>query len=342
MAPMKAFVLSRYGHAALGDVSLREPGPQDVVIRVHAVGLNPVDYKTRDGVLRLIRNYPLPIAMGNELAGVVERVGAKVTRFKAGERVFARVDKTWMGALAELCPVDESLVAHAPTSIDLVTAAAVPLAGLTALQVLRDEIKVAPGMRLLVTGGAGGVGTFAVQLARYLGAHVTTTASPRGRALVAKLGAHEVIDYTAQPLEAVAAAQGRVFDAAFDTVGGSSTTGAMALVKAGGPIVSIAAMPEPGTARDLKRGGALPAIFWIASLGLRMKARANGVRYRYLFMHESGAELAELAQLIDAGKITVVIDRVLPFEQTADALAYLEQGRAKGKVVVRMFDEGKP
>ena len=154
-------------------------------IRVRAAGLNPVDYKTRDGVLRIIRNYPLPIAMGNELAGVVERVGAQVTRFRAGEHVFARVDKNWMGALAELCPVDEALVAHAPTAIDLATAAAVPLAGLTALQVLRDEIKVAPGMRLLVTGGAGGVGTFAVQLARHLGGHVTThgiAARPGARA----------------------------------------------------------------------------------------------------------------------------------------------------------------
>ena len=191
---MKAFVLSRYGQAALGDVPMRAAGARDVVVRVQAAGLNPVDYKTRDGKLKIIRDYPLPIAMGNELAGVVDAVGADVQHFKPGDKVCARVDKQWMGALAALCPVDESLVAHAPTTIDVTAAAALPLAGLTAWQVLRDELHVQSGARVLITGGAGGVGTFAIQLARYFGAHVTTTASSRGRALVESLGAHEVSD----------------------------------------------------------------------------------------------------------------------------------------------------
>lgn len=330
---MKAFVLSRYGHAALGDIPMRAAGPRDVVVRVRAAGLNPVDYKTRDGKLRLIRKYPLPIAMGNELSGVVDSIGAAVTGFKTGDAVFARVDKTWMGALAEKVPVDQALVAHAPRSIDLVTAAAVPLAALTALQVCREiGVDRRAGMRLLITAGAGGVGSFAIQLARHMGAHVTTTASPRGKALVESLGAHEVVDYTTTKLGGMA----RTFDAAFDCAGGDATLDAMAVVKPGGPVVTIAAIPEPGTARDLGRGFPLPLIFWIASASYRRAARRHGVTYRYLFMHPSGSELQEIAQLIDDGKLKVIVDRVFSFAQTSEALAHVESGRAKGKVVVEM------
>ncbi len=338
---MKAFVLSRYGSASIGELQMRAAGSRDVVVRVHAAGLNPVDYKTRDGKLRVIRRYPLPIAMGNELAGVVDSVGTEVTRFKTGDRVCARVDKTWMGALAELCPVDEALVALVPNSVDLVTAAALPLAGLTAWQVLRDELGLhaKAGARVLITGGAGGVGTFAIQLARHFGLHVTTTASPRGRALVESLGANEVIDYTATSLEQYATSHGRTFDCAFDTVGGDATVGAMLNVKSGGAVVTIAASPEPRTARDdLALGGHVVALFWLISLGLRRKAKANGVTYRYLFMKPNGAQLAELVALVDAGKLKVTLDRTFPFAQTTEAIAYLEEGRAKGKVVVKLSE----
>jgi len=237
-----------------------------------------------------------------------------------------------MGALAELAAVHEDHLAKAPTSIELVHAAGVPLAALTALQALRDEIKVAPGMRLLITGGAGGVGTFAVQLAKKLGAHVTTTASSRGDGLVKKLGADVVVDYTTTPLTSLPSGS---FDAAFDTVGADSLSATFALVKPGGLVCSVGGMPEPLTAtKDLKRGVGLAVMFWLASFSLRSAARRHGVRYRYLFMHESGAELAAM---IDAGALTVVTDRVFPFAQALEALAYLEAGRAKGKVVVQLL-----
>jgi NADPH:quinone reductase-like Zn-dependent oxidoreductase len=210
---------------------------------------------------------------------------------------------------------------------------------LTAWQVLRDELNVQPGQRVLVTGGAGGVGTFAVQLARHFGAHVTTTASPRGRALVESLGAHEVIDYTATSLEQYAQTHGRTFDCAFDTVGGDATVGAMTNVKKAGIVVSIAALPEPKTARDdLGLGAHVQALFWLISFGLRRQARTHGVTYRYLFMKPNGAQLAELAALVDSGKLKITIDCTFPFAQTADAIAYLEEGRAKGKVVVKVSE----
>jgi alcohol dehydrogenase len=335
---MRAYVLTRYGGpeaAELREVPVPEADQGCVRIRVHAAGLNPVDFKTRDGQLRVIRRYPLPIALGNDLAGTVEACGPGVTRFAVGDRVYARVDKDEMGALAEYACVHEALVARMPATLDFDAAGGAPLAALTALQALRDELRVAPGQRIFIPGGAGGVGTFAVQLAKIFGAEVATTASPRGEALVRRLGADVVVDYTRQRFED----QLREYDGAFDLIGGDTLARSFAVVKRGGLVVSIAGLPEPETARkDLGRGPGLAALFWLLSLGTRLAARRRGVRYRYLFMHPSGEDLAELARLIDAGRLEVVVDRVFPFAQVAEAVAYLESGRAKGKVVVRILE----
>jgi alcohol dehydrogenase len=336
---MKAFVLTRYGGpeaAELREVPSRRPAPGEVLVRVRAAGLNPVDFKMREGKLKVIQRYPLPAVMGNELAGVVEARGEGATLFSEGDRVFARLPKTAMGAFADYAVVPENLLARMPASLDFAAAAGVPLAGLTALQALRDELHVKRGSRIFIPGGAGGVGTFAIQLARWLGAEVTTTASPRGRALVERLGADVVIDYTTQRFE------DRVhdMDGVFDLIGGETLERSFGVVKRSGKVVSIAGMPEPETARkDLGRGVFLAALFWFASYGLRAEARRRGVSYRYLFMHPSGPELAELGQLIEDGKLEPVIDRVFPFAEIKEAFAYLEAGHAKGKVVVSMAGE---
>jgi NADPH:quinone reductase-like Zn-dependent oxidoreductase len=333
---MRAFVLKRYGGpeaTELRDVPKPEPGPREVLIRVHAAGLNPVDYKTRSGGLRPIQSYSLPVVMGNELAGTVVARGAAAARFVEGDRVFARVAKETLGAFAEYASVDQALVARLPASLDFESAAGVPLAGLTALQCLRDELEVKSGQRIFISGGAGGVGAFAIQIAKWLGAEVATTASARGEALVRSLGADRVIDYTRERFETTL----RDLDGAFDLIGGDTLARSFEVVKRGGKVVSIAGMPEPQTAlKDLGRGAGLAALFWVLSLRTRLQAYRHGVRYRYVFMHPSGSELAELASLIDAGKLKVILDRVLPFDQIGAAMAYLEQGRAKGKVVVRM------
>jgi NADPH:quinone reductase-like Zn-dependent oxidoreductase len=333
---MRAFVLTRYGGpdaTELREVDKPPPGPGEILVRVHAAGLNPVDFKIREGKLRVIRRYPLPVVMGNELAGTVEALGEGVSRFAEGDRVFARVDKDRLGAFAEYACVHQDLAAALPASIDPEVAAGVPLAGLTALQGLRDELRLASGQRVFISGGAGGVGTFAIQIARWLGAEVTTTASARGDALVRRLGASRVIDYTAKRFEEEVRDQ----DGAMDLVGGDTLPRMFGVVKRGGTVVSIAGLPEPTTARvDLGRGAGLAALFWLASFGLRRRASRHGVRYRYLFMHPSGTELEELARLIDAGRLEVVTDKVFPFSDIAQAFAYLEQGHAKGKVVVRM------
>jgi len=333
---MRAYVLKHYGGpeaSLLMDVSAPSPGPRDVLVVVRAAGLNPVDFKFRQGKLRAILRPKLPFVMGNELAGEVIAVGSDVKRFRVGDRVFARVAKDRAGAFAEQACVDEVHAAHMPRDLDFTAAAAVPLAGLTALQALTDELGVKPRQRVFISGGAGGVGTFAIQIAKWLGAHVTTTASKRGEALVRSLGCDEVIDYTSQ---SISKAGGR-FDAGFDLIGGKALEQMFEIMNPGTKIVSIAALPEPQTAiKDLGRRRALSAMFWIISYGIRSRARRAGISYRYLFMRPSGTGLAQLAELIEQGKLKVTLDKTYPFANISKALAYVESGRAKGKVVVTM------
>lgn len=336
---MRALMLTRYGGPEATElrdgVSMPSVGPHQVLVKVRAAGLNPVDFKTRNGMLKVIRRYPLPAAMGNEVAGVVESLGSGVTRFAVGDRVYARVDKDTMGGLAEWAAVPEDHLARMPASLTFEEAAAVPLAALTALQALRDELRLQRGQRVFISGGAGGVGTFAIQIARHYGARVATTASPRGEALVRRLGAEVVVDYTRERFENLL----QDYDGAFDLVGGDDLARTFAVVRRGATVVSIAGLPEPETARrDLGRGRALAALFWVASFSARRAAARHGARYRYLFMHASGADLEFLARLIDAKEIVVIVDKVFPFSEAREALAYLETGRAKGKVVVRISD----
>jgi NADPH:quinone reductase-like Zn-dependent oxidoreductase len=333
---MRAYVLKHYGGpegSLLMDVPAPAPRPRDILVEVRAAGLNPVDFKFRQGKLRAIHRPKLPLVLGNELAGEVIAVGGEVTRFRVGDRVFARVAKDRAGAFAEQACVDQDDAAHMPRNLDFAAAATVPLAGLTALQALRDELNVKPGQKLFISGGAGGVGTFAIQIAKWLGADVTTTASKRGEALVRSLGCDEVIDYTIQDISG----EKDRFDAGFDLIGGKTLEQMFDIMKPGASIVSVAAVPEPQTAiRDLGGRRALAAIFWLISYGIRSRARRAGVGYRYLFMHPSGSDLALLAELIEQGKLKAIVDRTYPFAKIAEALDYVESGRAKGKVVVGM------
>lgn len=333
---MRAFVLTRYGRAdamEFRDVPEPLPGAGDVRIRVAAAGLNPVDCKIRDGDLRPISQLRLPIVGGCELSGTVDAVGPGPNRFAVGDRVYARVDKRKLGAFAEFACVAQELVAAMPASLDFAAAAALPLAGLTALQALRDELAVGPGTKLFISGGAGGVGTLAIQLAKHFGAEVTTTASPRGEALVRRLGADRVIDYTREDFSVML----RNYDAVLDLVGGAALKNSFNILKPGGRVVSIAGVPEPQTAtEDLDAPPWITAAFSLMSLGIRQRARKAGVSYRYLFMHPSGDDLRVLASLVEGGQLRPVLDSTYPFTRIAEAFAALEKGHAKGKIVVTL------
>ena len=333
---MRAYVLKHYGGpegSQLMEIPAPAPRPRDILVDVRAAGLNPVDFKFRQGKLRAILRPKLPFVLGNELAGEVIAIGSDVTGFRVGDRVFARVAKDWAGAFAEQACVDQDHAALVPQNVDFTAAAAVPLAGLTALQALRDELGVRPGQKVFISGGAGGVGTFAIQIAKWLGAHVTTTASKRGEALVRSLGCDEVIDYTTQDISKVAGK----FDAGFDLIGGKTLEQMFEIMKRGAKIVSVGALPEPQTAiKDLGGSRILAALFWMVSYRIRSQARRAGISYRYLFMHPSGRDLAQLAELIAQEKLKIIVDKTYPFANISEALAYVESGRAKGKVVVTM------
>ena len=331
--------MNRYGGPEVTELrdDISKPTPQagEVCVSVCAAGLNPVDFKIREGKLKAIYRYQLPVVLGGEIAGFVHSVGQGVTRFSEGDRVFARLSKKGMGGLAEFVVVEERHLAIVPDSLDFETAAAVPLAGLTALQVLRDEIGVREGQRIFITGGAGGVGTFAIQIAKYFGATVITTASPRGEKLVRRLGADEVIDYTSERFDELLSD----CDGVFDLIGGMDLERSFSVTRRGGTVVSVAGLPEPQTAfRDLGRGFGMAALFWVISFRLRRIASRYGVRYRFMFMHPSGADLDFLASLIQEKKVEVVVDSVFSFEDTHEAFALLESGRAKGKIVVKIAE----
>lgn len=329
---MRALVLRRYRRDgwALEERPVPQPGPAQVLVRVHVTGLNPVDVKTRDGALRPLGLHRLPIVAGNELSGRVVALGSAAKRFTIGQRVCARTPITTMGAFADYLAIDEAALSPIPDKVDDLQAGTVPLAGLTAWQALH-ELGIRRGERLFISAGAGGVGTLAIQLAKHLGAEVATTASGAGAELVTKMGADIVVDYRRQqPSEVL-----RGYDAAFDLLGGAALDEAMSILRPGGRLVSVAGPPEPTTARkDLGKGLLMRAMFWLISLQTRRRAARHQVSYRYLFMHPDPAQLDELLGLIAAGSLTVPARIAGPADRIIEILEELAAGHTKGKVAV--------
>jgi NADPH:quinone reductase-like Zn-dependent oxidoreductase len=329
---MRALVLESYGKLALRDFPAPEPKAGELELEVHAAGLNPVDFKLRDKKVWPIVRLTLPAVMGNECAGVVKRVGAGVTRFAPGDRVMVRVAKSTLGAIAETCCVPESLAAKLPASMSFTAGAALPLVGLTAYQCLFELGGLKSGQSVFVQAGAGGVGTIAIQLAKRAGARVITTASSNGAALCKRLGADEVVDYKTARWQDAA----RGVDLVLASQGPDEVMDAIAAVKPGGSVVSIGGPVTLDTAR--RTGVPLPfhLVFWAMGRKCEAAAKARGVTYRYWFMRPDGEQLAELGSRCEKNELEVIIDKVFPMDQALDALAYVESGRAKGKVVVQL------
>lgn len=327
---MKAVIARRYGPTVeVADVAEPEMGPRDVRIAVRAASLNPLDFKIRDGKVKLVLRLKLPVHLGCDVAGVVEAIGAEVTRFAVGDEVFARLETLRMGGLAERVCADESVVARKPTNASFIEAAAMPLVGLTALQALRDVAKLAPGQRVLIHAGAGGVGCHAIQIAKHLKLWVATTTSTKNIELATQLGADQVIDYTRQNLRDAV----HDLDAVFDTLGAESEIASLAVTKRGGIVVGIGGMPDAVFAKQRLPWFAAPVI-WFATRKRRAAEAKSGARFEYLFMQPDGAELAELGGWIESGAVKPRIHKTYPLAQATEAFAELERGRARGKIVV--------
>jgi NADPH:quinone reductase-like Zn-dependent oxidoreductase len=332
---MKAFVVSRYGKKdGIDAVELPEPElrDDDVLVQIHAASVNPLDLKIRNGELKPILPYKLPLVLGNDLAGVVIKVGPNVQRFKPGDEVFAKPDKDRIGAFAEMIAISENDVARKPHVLDMEQAASVPLVGLTAWQALIEKANLQAGQKVLIHAGSGGVGTIAIQLAKHVGATVATTTSTANVPWVTSLGADVVIDYKNNDFETIL----RDYDVVLDTQGGETLEKSLSVLKPGGKVISVAGPPEPDFANEFGLKWPLIQAMRLLSFQIRRKAKRRGVTYSFLFMEANRSQLRELGSLIDSGAIRPVIDRIFPFQLTAEALAYVEKGRAKGKVVVKI------
>lgn len=332
---MKAFQLERYGkQRPLKLTDMPEPALHDdeALVQVHAAGVNQLDCKIRDGEFKLILPYQLPIVLGHDVAGVVVKVGARVRQFKIGDEVYARLDDFRIGSFAEYVPVKEASLAPKPHNLSMAEAASIPLVGLTAWQALVERAKLRPGQQVFIQAGPGGVGTFAIQLAKHLGATVATTASATNAALVKGLGADVIIDYKTQDFEDVLSNM----DAVLHSQDSKALEKSLRVLKRGGQLVSISGPPDPAFAQAIDASALVKLAARFLSAGARRRAKSLGVGYAFLFMQPSGSQLREITRLIEAGVIRPVIDKVFPFESTNEALSHVDSGRAKGKVVIQV------
>lgn len=332
---MKALILKRYGKSnqlTFADIPRPTIKPDEMLVQIHAVGLNPIDNKIPTGAFKPFIKLQLPVVMGSDLAGVVVEVGSSVTRFKQGDAVFASIFDLGTGSLAEFAVVPESTAAIKPANLDFVQAASIPMVGLTSWQALKERAGLKPGQKVFIPAGSGGIGSFAIQLAKHLGATVASTTSTGNVEMVRGLGADEVIDYKKQEFDDVL--QG--YDVVLGTIEGDVIEKSLKILRPNSRIVSLVGPLDATFASARGLNFLMKIVFGLMSRKIIQRAKKVDAKYSFLFVHADGQQLAEISKLLEAGHIVPVIDKVFPFDQTKEALAYLEEGRAKGKVVVKM------
>ena len=300
-------------------------------VRVCAAGINPLDKMVRNGEFKLLLKYKTPFVLGHDVAGVVTQVGPEVRDYKVGDEVYARPRDLRIGAFAEYIAIDRADIALKPKSLTMEESAAVPLVALAAWQALVDVAQVRPGQKVLVHAGGGGLGSTVIQLAKHLGAYVATTARGDDEEKVRDLGANEVIDYTKAEFSELLSG----YDVVLDSLGGDKLMKSLTVLKPGGLAISVVGPPDAAFAKQIGRP-LLKPLMALMSRKVRARAKKLGVRYSFFFMRADGAQLKALSALYDSGVLSPVLDRTFPFDETLEAMAYVEQGRAKGKVVVTM------
>lgn len=309
---MKAVRIHEFGGPevlSIDEIPVPQPAPDEVLIKVHATSVNPVDWKIREGQRKEKFPGKLPLTLGWDVSGTIEALGEKVSAFRKGDEVYGRPDPTKNGAYAEYIVVKANIISIKPTSIGHTEAAAVPLAGLTAWQALFDHGLLKAGQKVLIHAAAGGVGTYAVQFAKWKGAYVIGTASSANVDFLKRLGADEVIDYKMEDFETALSD----VDLVLDTIGGETQLKSLTILKAGGRLITTL-MPE-----------------FVA------EAKAKNVHLIGFMAQSIPDQLTEMATLIDSGKVKPVIEKVLPFTSARQAQAESEQGHTRGKIVLQVI-----
>lgn len=332
---MKAFAIKNYdkkGVLELIDVPAPIVKEEEVLVEIHASGLNVLDAKIKSGEFKMILPYKLPLILGHDVAGVITKAGTQVTRFKVGDEIYARVADFHIGTFAEYIAINEKDIALKPKNITMEEAASIPLVALTAWQALVEMANLKKGQKVFIQAGSGGVGTIAIQLAKHLGATVATTASEKSFAMLKELGADVLIDYKKEDFENVL----KDYDLVLNSQDTKTLEKSLRILRPGGKVISISGPPTPAFAEAIGASWVVKTVLSLISFGIRKKAKKLGVDYSFLFMRADGKQLSEITSLIETGVITPVLDKVFPFEQTNDALAYVESGRTKGKAVVKV------
>lgn len=332
---MKAFTINKYSKTEglqLTDMPIPVVKEYDVLVEVHASGLNLLDSKIKTGEFKLIMPYKFPLILGHDVAGVVTQVGSKVTKFKVGDEVYSRPPDFRIGTFAEFIAIDQKDVAHKPKNLSMEEAASLPLVALTVWQALVERANLKKGQKIFIQAGSGGVGTIAIQLAKHLGATVATTASEKSFELLKSLGADVLVDYKKEDFENVL----KGYDVVLNSQDKKTLEKSLRIVKPNGKVISISGPPTPEFAKAIKAPWFVKIILSLISSGIRKMARKRNVGYSFLFMRAEGNQLQEITKLVESGVIKPVVDQVFPFEQINQALQYVEAGRAKGKVVVKM------
>jgi NADPH:quinone reductase-like Zn-dependent oxidoreductase len=333
---MKAFIVKRYGKKEkLHLTTMQEPvvKENDVLVQIHSSGVNLLDSLLKNGDFKIFLPYKPPFKLGHDVAGVVTKVGSKVSKFKVGDEVYSRPSDYNMGTFAEQISVNEKEVALKPKNITMEEAGSIPLVGLTSWQALVEIASLKKGQKVFIQAGSGGVGTFAIQLAKHLGATVATTTSAGNIALVKSLGADVVIDYKNEDFETKLKDYDVVLHSNRDK---KILQKSLRILKPGGQLISLTGPPTPEFAKQLGLAWHLKFITKVLSAGAKKYAKKRNVNFTFLFMRAEGNQLSQITKLIESGVIKPVIDKVFPFEQTNEAMAYVETGRAKGKVVVKV------
>ncbi|MED1557277.1 NADP-dependent oxidoreductase [Bacillus paramycoides] len=331
---MKAMIIDKYEKVPMRMTELPTPeiNEYEVLAEIHVASINPIDFKIRDGKVKMLLKYKMPLTLGNDFSGVIVKVGAKVNRFKVGDEIYARPRKDKIGTFAEYIAIHEDDIALKPKNLSFEEAASIPLVGLTSYQALHDIMHLQKGQKILIHAGSGGVGTFAIQLAKIMGATVATTASEAGANLVKSLGADKIINYKTEQFEDIL----KNYDAVFDTIGGTTLEKSFDIIKSGGKIVSVSGIPNARFGKEFGSGFFKTLLFSLASKKLTTLEKKHNAQYSFLFMKPSGDQLRIIANYIESGKIKPVIDRVFPFEDAQKAMEYSESGRAKGKIIVKI------
>ena len=326
--------MEHYGRDGVRAADVPEPdvGDGDVLVKVSAAAINPLDIMVRNGELKRLLKYKTPFVLGHDVAGVVTGVGAAVRDLRVGDEVYARPRDLRIGTFAQYIAIDQDDVAPKPASLTLHEAAAVPLVSLAAWQALVDRAHVQPGQKVLVHAGSGGLGSTVIQLAKHLGATVATTASAKNAELVRSLGADIVVDYTKEDFAEMLSG----YDVVLDSRGGENLERSLTVLKPGGQAIGVTGPPDPGFAKQLGAPKVMGVVMGVLSRKVRKQAHKLGVSYSFLFMQADGGQLRRLASLYDAGQLRPLVDKTFAFEETLDALAYAEQGRATGKVLITL------